>query len=124
MSSSIDVAEHLQAATETSGHFARCELLVDWSERHAALVDLANQYDDFDVRMGHLTVAITASTAASSLSGRRMRISPSRGRTGADFLKPRGWRSVLIDPSSFWRARDQHACQMSIHMHSRVRWRR
>jgi DNA excision repair protein ERCC-4 len=53
---SIDVGEHLQATTETSGHLARCELLVDSSERHAALVDLARQSDDFDVRIGHLTV--------------------------------------------------------------------
>ena len=34
----------------------RHELRVDPSERHAALLDLARQCDDFDVRMEHLTV--------------------------------------------------------------------
>ena len=44
---SIDVGEHLQVTTETSGHLARCELLVDSSERHAALVDLASLLIEF-----------------------------------------------------------------------------
>jgi DNA excision repair protein ERCC-4 len=34
----------------------RHELRVDPSEQHAALLDLARQCDDFDVRMGHLPV--------------------------------------------------------------------
>jgi Fanconi anemia group M protein len=56
MSSSIDVAGHDPSTTEASGHLARCELLVDPSERHAALLDLAHQCDDFAVRIEHLTV--------------------------------------------------------------------
>src|SRR5437867_3077838 len=56
MSSSIDVAGHRRSATEVSGDLARHELLVDPSERHAALVDLAKQCDGFDVRIEHLTV--------------------------------------------------------------------
>jgi hypothetical protein len=72
MFSSIDVGEHLQATTETSGHLARCALLVDSSERHAALVDVARRSDDFDVRIGHLTVVDYCLAAASLLSGRRI----------------------------------------------------
>jgi ERCC4-type nuclease len=55
MFSSID-AGHREASTEDSGHRARHELLVDPSERHAALVSLASQCDDFEVRMERLTV--------------------------------------------------------------------
>jgi DNA excision repair protein ERCC-4 len=42
--------------TEVSGDLARCELLIDPSERHAALVDLAKHCDGFDVRIEHLAV--------------------------------------------------------------------
>lgn len=56
MFSSIDVAGHGRSTTEVSGDLARCELLIDPSERHAALVDLAKQCDGFDVRIEHLTV--------------------------------------------------------------------
>lgn len=46
---------------------SRHELRVDPSERHAALLDLARQCDDFNVRLEHLTVG-TALTVASSSS--------------------------------------------------------
>jgi len=41
---------------EASGQLARHELLVDGAERHAALVELARQCDDFTVHVEHLTV--------------------------------------------------------------------
>jgi hypothetical protein len=51
MSSPVDVAES-QTTTEASGRqLARHELLVDASERHAALVELARQCDDFTVEV-------------------------------------------------------------------------
>jgi len=56
MSSSIDAAGHREATTEAGGDRARHELLVDPSERHAALVGLVSQCPDFDVRMERLTV--------------------------------------------------------------------
>ncbi len=44
-------------ARDLHAEFRRwAELRVDSSEQHAALVDLARQCDDFDVRMEHLTV--------------------------------------------------------------------
>ena len=55
MSSSIDAAGHREATTEAGGDRARHELLVDPSERHAALVGLVSQCPDFDVRMERLT---------------------------------------------------------------------
>ena len=56
MSSSVDVAES-HTTTEASGRqLARHELLVDSAERHAALVELARQSDDFTVRIEHLAV--------------------------------------------------------------------
>ena len=55
MSSSLDVAEG-QTTTEANGHLARHELLVDGTERHAALVELARQCDDFTVRIECLAV--------------------------------------------------------------------
>ncbi len=42
--------------TEASGQLARHELLVDNAERHAALVELARQCDDFTVHIEHLPV--------------------------------------------------------------------
>ena len=57
MSSPVDVVERGQAATGAAGHqVARHELLVDPSERHAALVDLARQCGEFDVRIEHLAI--------------------------------------------------------------------
>ena len=56
MSSSIDVAGYCQATTGASGDLARHELLIDPSERHAALVDLVSQCGAFDVRMERLPV--------------------------------------------------------------------
>src|SRR5262249_26797353 len=53
---SIDAVEHRQATIGASGQRARHELLVDSSERHAALVGLASQSPDFDVRMERLPV--------------------------------------------------------------------
>lgn len=56
MSSSLDVAES-RITTEAKAHQpARHELLVDRAERHAALVELALQCDDFTVRIEHLAV--------------------------------------------------------------------
>ena len=56
MSNSIDIVGDCQAPTAASLDVARHELLVDPSERHAALVRLASKCDDFDVRMERLTV--------------------------------------------------------------------
>jgi DNA excision repair protein ERCC-4 len=56
MSSPLDGAES-QTTTEGSGRqLARHELLVDTSERHAALVELASHSDDFTVHIEHLAV--------------------------------------------------------------------
>jgi ERCC4-type nuclease len=55
MSSPVNVAES-QTTTEASGQLARHELLVDSAERHAALVELARQCDDFTVHIAHLAV--------------------------------------------------------------------
>jgi DNA excision repair protein ERCC-4 len=55
MSSAIDAAD-LEASTRSRGHIARHELLIDPSERHAALVDLLSQCPDFEVTMERLTV--------------------------------------------------------------------
>ena len=55
MSSPVDVGE-TQTTTEAGHQLARHDLLVDTSERHAALVELARQCDDFIVRIEHLTV--------------------------------------------------------------------
>jgi hypothetical protein len=53
---SIDVGEHLQATTETSGHLARCELLVDSSERHDGKLNLSV---DVDVADAEVDVIVT-----------------------------------------------------------------
>jgi ERCC4-type nuclease len=55
MSSPVNVAES-HTTTEASGQLARHELLVDSAERHAALVELARQCDDFTVHIEHLAV--------------------------------------------------------------------
>jgi len=55
MSSPVNVAKS-QTTTEVGGQQARHELLVDSAERHAALVELARQCDDFTVHIQHLTV--------------------------------------------------------------------
>lgn len=55
MSSPVNVAEN-GTTTEAGGQLARHELLVDSAERHAALVELARQCDDFTVHIRHLAV--------------------------------------------------------------------
>lgn len=53
----LDVVKDARATTVAQGHpVVRHELRVDPSERHAVLIDLARQCDDFDVIMEHLTV--------------------------------------------------------------------
>lgn len=53
----VGVVEGVGATTVARrDRVVRHELRVDPSERHAALLDLARQCDDFDVRMEHLTV--------------------------------------------------------------------
>ena len=53
----VEVVENRRATTVGQRHHVvRHELRVDPSEGHAALIDLARQCDDFDVRMEHLTV--------------------------------------------------------------------
>jgi DNA excision repair protein ERCC-4 len=56
MTGSTDFVGHCQATSETGSQPARHQLLVDPSERHAALVDLVSQCDEFDVYMERLTV--------------------------------------------------------------------
>ena len=56
MSSSIDVARYGRETTGVGGHPVRHELLIDPSERHAALVDLLSRCGDFDVRIERLPV--------------------------------------------------------------------
>ena len=51
MASSSDVRSRL-----TAQHRRPCRLRVDFSERSAALLDLARACDDFDVEMVHLTI--------------------------------------------------------------------
>jgi ERCC4-type nuclease len=55
MSSPVNVAES-ETRTEASRQPARHELLVDGAERHAALVELARQCNDFTVHVEHLAV--------------------------------------------------------------------
>jgi DNA excision repair protein ERCC-4 len=56
MSSFVDVAER-QTKTEAIGdQLARHELLVDSTERHATVVELARRSDDFAVHIEHLAV--------------------------------------------------------------------
>jgi ERCC4-type nuclease len=53
----VDVIEGIAGTTVARrDRVVRHELRVDPSERHAALLDLARQCDDFDVYMEHLTV--------------------------------------------------------------------
>jgi DNA excision repair protein ERCC-4 len=53
----VDVIEGIAGTTVARrDRVVRHELRVDPSERHAALLDLARQCDDFDVHMEHLTV--------------------------------------------------------------------
>jgi DNA excision repair protein ERCC-4 len=56
----VDVVDVMEGVAGTSpvrrDRVVRHDLRVDPSERHAALLDLARQCDDFDVRMEHLTV--------------------------------------------------------------------
>jgi ERCC4-type nuclease len=56
MSSSIEAAGSCPSTTGASGHLARHDLVIDPSERHAALVDLVSQCGDFDVRIERLAV--------------------------------------------------------------------
>jgi DNA excision repair protein ERCC-4 len=53
----VGVTEGIDGPAEARrNRIVRHELRVDPSEQHAALLDLARQCDDFDVRMEHLTV--------------------------------------------------------------------
>jgi Fanconi anemia group M protein len=56
MSSSIEAADVFSTDNGVTGHLARHDLVIDPSERHAALVELVSQCGDFDVRMERLPV--------------------------------------------------------------------
>jgi ERCC4-type nuclease len=55
MSNPVDLEER-QTTTETGDEVVRHELVVDSGERHAALVELARQCEDFTVHVEHLAV--------------------------------------------------------------------
>ena len=50
----LDANVGTMAAYLTGAGSSPCQLRVDFSERHALLLDLARKCDDFDVQMTHL----------------------------------------------------------------------
>ena len=124
MSSSLDVAED-QTTTEANGHkLARHELLVDSAERHAALVELARQCDDFTVRIEHLAVGDYWIDRGIVVERKSYTDSRFHLQTDDCSLKPQSSRDVLIGLSFFWKGRGRYGCPSFIRTRSRAQWRR
>ena len=124
MSSSIDVAQYGREMIGAGGHLVRHELLIDPSERHAALVDLLSQCGDFDVRIERLPVGdycLDRGVVVERKTYADFAVSLADGR-----LFPQAAKLARCPhrPIILLRVRDHSACRRFIRMHSRVRWPR